>query len=64
MSDAPEIMTLAEVADYLRIHRITAGRYAAGGRIPGRRLGRRWVFSRSAIESWIERSPEREREGE
>jgi len=48
-----EIMTLKEVADYLRLSEKTVSRMAQEGRIPAQKLARQWRFQRSSIESWI-----------
>lgn len=50
-----EIMTIREVAQYLRLTEKTTYRYAAEGIIPGFKVGGAWRFRRSQIESWIER---------
>jgi excisionase family DNA binding protein len=48
-----EVMTAEEVAAMMRIHPVTVRLQAAAGKIPGRRLGNRWRFSRSAITEWL-----------
>lgn len=48
-----EIMTLDEVAAYLKAGKRTIYRLAASGEIPAFKLGGTWRFSRSDIESWI-----------
>lgn len=53
MSD-DEIMTLKEVADYLKLAEKTAYRLAAEGKIPGFKVGGSWRFKHSDIESWID----------
>lgn len=52
-ADSP-ILTLAEVAAYLRIHRVTAYRLAQRGVIPHFRVGSDYRFSRAAVDKWIE----------
>lgn len=49
-----DIMTVREVATYLKIKEKTAYRLAAERRIPGFRVGRSWRFRVSDIERWIE----------
>lgn len=46
-------MTTKEVAEYLRIHEITVGKYAAEGLIPSVRIGRVWRFDKNRIDEWI-----------
>ena len=58
-----DILTLDEVAVYLKAGKRTIYRLAASGEIPAFKLGGTWRFSRSDIESWIKvqsaGSPER-----
>lgn len=49
-----EILTLKEVADYLKLAEKTAYRLAAEGKLPGFKVGGSWRFKQSDIESWIE----------
>lgn len=54
MNDEPDIMTIQEVAKYLRLNEKTTYRYAALGTIPGFKIGGAWRFRRSQIVQWIE----------
>lgn len=47
-----DIMTIREVAEYLRLNEKTAYRYAAEGTIPGFKIGGAWRFRRDEIEAW------------
>ena len=49
-----DIMTIREVADYLKLTEKTAYRLAAEGKIPGFKVGGSWRFKRSEIEKWID----------
>ena len=49
-----DIMTIDEVADYLRINKKTAYRLAGESKLPGFKVGGAWRFRRSEIESWID----------
>ena len=49
-----EILTLKEVAGYLKLAEKTAYRLAAEGRLPGFKVGGSWRFKSVDIESWIE----------
>ncbi len=51
-----EIMTVQEVADYLRISRTTAWRWCNEGRLPAFRIGREWRIKRAALEETIAQS--------
>jgi excisionase family DNA binding protein len=49
----PEVMDADEVAAFLGVDRNTVYDYAGRGEIPHRRLGKRLLFSRSAIVAWL-----------
>lgn len=54
MSDQPdEILTIDEVATYLKAGKRTVYRLAASGKIPAFKLGGTWRFRRSELDSWI-----------
>ena len=53
-----EIMTLKEVAEYLKLAEKTAYRLAAEGKIPGFKVGGSWRFRKDAIENWIDQQTE------
>jgi excisionase family DNA binding protein len=46
------IMTAAEVAEYLQVHKGTIYRIARIGKIPAFKIGDDWRFDRDAIEKW------------
>lgn len=49
-----EILTLKEVAEYLKLAEKTAYRLAAEGKLPGFKVGGSWRFKREDIDAWIE----------
>lgn len=49
-----DIMTIKEVAEYLKLTEKTAYRLAAEGKIPGFKVGGAWRFRRRDIDRWIE----------
>jgi excisionase family DNA binding protein len=49
----PDVLTLEEVAAYLRIPKETIQQEAARGRIPGRQLDDSWRFLKAAIDDWL-----------
>ncbi|MBI1319103.1 MAG: helix-turn-helix domain-containing protein [Candidatus Hydrogenedens sp.] len=53
MSDH-EILTLEEVADYLRVSERTVYDWANKGDIPCGKIGTTWRFKRSEIERWVD----------
>ncbi len=50
----PPVMTIAEVAAYLRIPRGSVYKLAQQGRIPCQKVGRHWRFRREAVDRWLE----------
>lgn len=50
---ADEILTIEEVATYLKAGRRTVYRLAANGQIPAFKLGGVWRFHRAELERWI-----------
>ena len=52
----PEIMTIGETAQYLRISISSLYKLAQEGRIPCQKVGRHWRFRREAIDRWLEQS--------
>ena len=47
------VMTLREVARYLRINKSTVYRMARDGTLPAWKLGNVWRFKKESIERWI-----------
>ncbi|MCL8331728.1 helix-turn-helix domain-containing protein [Pseudomonas juntendi] len=56
-----DIMTLKEVAGYLKLAEKTAYRLAAKGKIPGFKVGGSWRFRKNAIEDWIDQQTTKNR---
>jgi len=48
-----ELMTLREVADYLRVTEKTIYRLLRRGDIPAAKVGRNWRFGRDSIDEWL-----------
>ena len=54
MTDEPgDILTIEELAAYLKISKSTLYKLAQEGKIPGQKVGRHWRFHRSTIDRWI-----------
>lgn len=53
--EQPEIMTLRELAEVLRIAPSTVYRELKAGTLPGFKVARDWKFARTDIQRWIER---------
>ena len=61
---ADEILTLKEVAEYLKLAEKTAYRLAAEGKLPGFKVGGSWRFKRDELEKWIDQRSREENGGE
>jgi len=48
-----DILTIREVAEYLKLNEKTTYRLVAKGKIPGFKVGGAWRFRLSEIERWI-----------
>ena len=47
------LMTLDEVAKYLRMKKVTIYKHAQEGKVPGFKVGSKWRFKKSTIDRWI-----------
>ena len=54
-----EILTIDEVADYLKLKLKTAYALVARGAIPGFKVGGQWRFRKSEIDRWIKEQEKR-----
>ena len=48
-----EIMTIEEIAAYLRVSERTVYEWAQKGDLPGGKLGTTWRFKREDVENWV-----------
>ncbi|HVG26430.1 MAG TPA: helix-turn-helix domain-containing protein [Acidobacteriaceae bacterium] len=49
-----EVMDIRQAADYLGISGDTLYRYASEGFVPAFKLGNRWRFRKSLLDSWMD----------
>lgn len=47
------VLTIDELAVYLKLAKSTAYKLAQEGKIPGQKVGRHWRFNRAAIDRWL-----------
>lgn len=52
-SEEAAVMTVAEVAQFLRLAESTVYKLAQERKLPGRKIGGAWRFSREALEQWL-----------
>lgn len=51
---ADDILTLKDIAAYLKLAEKTAYRLASEGKLPSFKVGGSWRFKREDLEAWIE----------
>ena len=54
MTELKSVLTLQEVAEYLRIHEMTAYRFCRLGKIPAFRVGGRWRCKLKDLEALMQ----------
>lgn len=55
MSPTPQtLMTLEQVAKYLKVDKFTVYRLVAKKKLPGFKVGSQWRFKRAMIDAWLE----------
>ena len=57
MSESDAVLTVSEVSTYLKLAESTVYRLAKEHKIPGRKVGGAWRFSRQGIDDWLAQAP-------
>ncbi len=52
-SELPDVLTVEQAAELLQLSTKTLKRLSQAGRVPGRRVGNQWRFSRQALMDWL-----------
>jgi excisionase family DNA binding protein len=47
------VLTIDELAEYLKISKSTLYKLAKEGKLPGQKVGRHWRFHRDVIDRWL-----------
>ena len=50
---ASSMMTVEELAKYLKMKTVTIYKHAQEGKIPGFKVGSKWRFKKETIDEWI-----------
>lgn len=50
----PSLMTIDELAKYLRMKKVTIYKHAQEGKVPGFKVGSKWRFKKSTVDKWID----------
>ncbi|MCK4340139.1 MAG: helix-turn-helix domain-containing protein [Phycisphaerae bacterium] len=53
------VMTIEELAKYLKIPKSTLYKLAQEGKVPGQKVGRHWRFHREAVDKWLTERPDK-----
>jgi excisionase family DNA binding protein len=56
VDNPPNILTIGETAEYLRISVSSLYKLAQESRIPCQKVGRHWRFRRESIDRWLDKS--------
>ena len=48
-----EVLTIDELATYLKVSKSTLYKLAQEGKVPGQKVGKHWRFHRETIEHWL-----------
>jgi excisionase family DNA binding protein len=51
-NERPQVLTLDDVAEYLRVHPSTIYRLLKKKQLPAFKLGRDWRFNRESLDRW------------
>lgn len=58
-----DILTIKEVAAYLKLNEKTAYRLVLDGKIPGFKVGGSWRFRAQDIQNWVNKQTQKHQEG-
>ncbi len=47
------VMTIGELAKYLKVSKSTLYKLCQDGRVPGQKVGRHWRFRKAVIDRWL-----------
>lgn len=56
-ASGPDILTVDELASYLKVPKSTVYKLAQEGRVPAQKVGKHWRFSKEAIDGWLKTEP-------
>jgi len=51
-----KVLTIEELAAYLKISKSTLYKLAQNGEVPGQKVGKHWRFRRDIIDQWMAKS--------
>ncbi len=59
-----QVLTLEELAVYLKIPKSTLYKLVQEGRVPGQKLGKQWRFGKTAIDRWLDSEQSHQKAGQ
>jgi len=54
---ADEVMTIIDLATYLKLSKSTLYKLAQEGKVPGQKVGKHWRFRKGIIDNWLGEVP-------
>ena len=60
VDDGDEVLTIAELSDYLKIPKSTLYKIVRSGHVPCMKVGKHWRFCKAAIDAWLANQNPRE----
>lgn len=57
-TDEDQVLTIEELATYLKVSKSTLYKLVQEGKVPGQKVGRHWRFRRETIDRWLDKSSE------
>jgi len=49
-----EVMTIEELAEYLKVSKSSLYKLAQRGKVPGQKVGKHWRFRKATIDQWLD----------
>jgi len=59
--ESNDILTIDELAEYLKISKSTLYKLAQEGALPGQKVGKHWRFHKDTIDDWLARRTDKKR---
>ena len=53
MNTNNDVLTIDELAEYLKLSKSTLYKLAQEGKVPGQKVGKHWRFHRVVIDRWL-----------
>jgi excisionase family DNA binding protein len=57
---ADEVLTIEELADYLKVPKSTLYKLVREGSVPCQKVGKHWRFHKEAIDDWLQQRVKKE----